>query len=63
MNTYDMERAVNETREQIKEADRLATSLANILRGRLRHVNSAGALKELKRELRDYNIHTGTWKQ
>lgn len=38
-----------------------ASRMARLLVGRLRHV-SEWHLKALKRELRDFNIHTGTWK-
>lgn len=63
MHLEDVERAVNEAREQMRLVDRQATSMAQLLRGRLRHVNSPAALKELKMELRNYNAHTGEWRQ
>jgi len=40
-----------------------ATSMAALLKGRLRDVNSHSTLKALKRELREYNIRTGRWSE
>ena len=57
-----MREAVKEARATLEAADSVATTLAALLAGRLRRVNSPYYLKQLKRELRDFNIHTGTWK-
>lgn len=59
----DMREAVNEAREVISSADAFAESMAEMIVGRLRHIDSSWVLERLKRELRDYNITTGTWKQ
>ena len=61
-NPFDtMRAAVAQARQVQQWADEHAHAMAVILRGRLRHVSS-GVLSDLKRELRDFNIHTGEWK-
>lgn len=61
-NAFDtMRAAVAEARATMNAADKMATQIAPLLRGRLRQCASWD-LKALKRELRDFNIHTGTWK-
>ncbi len=62
-NPYDdMRAAVESARATFRAADNAADAMANTLRGRLRHV-SGWQLAQLKRELRDFNIHTGRWKE
>lgn len=56
----DMRAAVEEAKMTFRAADDAARSMALILRGRLKHVPSY-ILKDLKRELRDFNITTGKW--
>lgn len=41
-------------------ADQSADIIANLLPGRLRKVRN-DTLRKLKRELREFNIHTGEW--
>ncbi len=61
-NAFDtMRAAIDEATRVQRAADEQAHAMARMLRGRLRHVG-AGILSELKRELRDFNIHTGEWK-
>lgn len=63
MNAFDtMRQAINDAKEVNRAADSMANSMATILEGRLKHVSS-WTLKSLKRELRDFNIHTGHWKE
>lgn len=61
-NPWDLMRAaMNEARRVMNAADEYADQAARICVGRLRRVD-AGTLRALKRELRDFNIHTGEWK-
>lgn len=53
--------AVNQARELNRAIDDQANTLADLLAGRLRKVTQY-RLAKLKRELRDFNIHTGEWK-
>lgn len=63
MNLEQLNEAVADAKETMRLADIAAYRVAHLLRGRLR---SAGIptymLEDLKRELRDFNLHTGTWK-
>lgn len=56
-------RAVNDANQQLRAADEVATDLARLLDGRLRRVNSAYILSRLKEQLRDFNMHTGKWRE
>lgn len=61
MNYWDqMETTLDEARAIQNAADSHATRMARMLRGRLRHVNRY-VLEDLKRELRNFNMHTGRW--
>lgn len=63
MNAFDqMRQAMSEAREAYRAADHFSTQMADTLRGRLRKVTSPSALAALKRELKDFNAHTGKWK-
>lgn len=63
MTLADMENAVEDARRTLAQADRATARLAGMLRGRLRRADIPPyILKALKRELADYNMHTGTWK-
>lgn len=53
--------AIIQSRELNRAVDANSNLLADLLDGRLRHVGSY-KLSRLKRELRDFNIHTGKWK-
>ena len=55
-------RAVVLAEQQIRATDQIATDMARLLRGRLNKVDSPWILKDLKRELANYNIRTGEWK-
>lgn len=60
-NAYDLlESAVTQAKAVMSASDRHAEQFARLLEGRLRHV-STYRLKELKRELRSFNMHTGRW--
>lgn len=62
-NAFDEVRtAVEQAQFQLQAADHVATNMAQLLRGRMRKVGSHAALTALKKELADYNIHTGKWK-
>ena len=61
-NAFDEIRsALSAARAANKAADDYATNMAEILRGRLRHVRPY-YLKQLKKELQDFNALTQTWK-
>lgn len=61
-NAFDtMRTALSEARAALGAADHYARQMAWLLDGRLRQVD-ANTLKNLKRQLRDFNIHTGDWK-
>jgi len=60
MNLNEVQNAVSAANNTLRDADRVASQMAGMLSGRLRHV-SPWALAELKRELRDFNMHTKEW--
>lgn len=63
-NPFDeIRRAVNEAGQQLRAADEVATDMARLLDGRLRRVTSTYVLSRLKEQLRDFNMHTGKWKE
>lgn len=63
MNIFDeMRGAVRQAESTLRAADSVADSMARLLEGRLQKV-SPSVLKQMKRELRNFNIHTGEWKQ
>lgn len=60
-NPFDeMKRAVQQARETKLAVEQQANSMAALLAGNLRGVDS-WYLKKLKQELRGYNMHTGRW--
>ena len=59
---WDMRRAIRDAKETIENADKVAASIAPILRGRLRRC-SPSDVAALKRELRDFNLTTHRWKE
>lgn len=61
MNWDDFRQAFSAARNTMNQADRAADDMADMLDGRLRKVSSY-RLAKLKRQLRDFNIHTGQWK-
>lgn len=64
-NAWDqMREAVSEAKAAIKASDSYVQSMAEMIAGRLRQSTTAGStLALLKRELRDFNIHTQRWKK
>lgn len=58
----DIRSAVQQARELNRACDQQANTLADLLEGRLQHVSTC-RLTKLKRELRDFNMHTGRWKE
>ena len=62
MNYGEMKTAVEDAERTLRFADMAADDMARMLIGRLRKVHTFGVLADLKRELKGYNIHTGTWK-
>lgn len=61
MNWDDFRTAFSQARNTFNQADSVAADMGSMLVGRL-HNCSRTTLESLKRELRDYNIHTGSWK-
>lgn len=62
-NKFDeMRQAVQEAKNTLDAADSVADDLARMLIGRLHRVQSSYTLAKLKRELRDFNMHTSSWK-
>lgn len=61
MNWDDFRQAFNTARNTMNQADSVANEMADMLDGRLRKV-SGYRLEKLKRQLRDFNMHTGQWK-
>lgn len=55
--------AVQAAREQLAAVDAQTGKMAGLLVGRLRHVDAPEALRDLKRELRDFDMTTGKWKK
>jgi hypothetical protein len=63
MKYYDMDNAIQQASEAISISDCYVNKMAQIIAGRLRHGGvSCGVLEQLKKELKDYNIHTSCWK-
>ncbi|MEN6431293.1 MAG: hypothetical protein ABFD06_00130 [Smithella sp.] len=56
----EMRESYREAERQIQAADAIVNDMAGMLQGRLRKV-STYKLSQLKRELREFNIHTGKW--
>lgn len=56
----EMRKAISESENVMRAADSCAADAARILVGRLRRC-APYTLKALKRELREFNIHTGEW--
>ncbi len=61
-NKFDlMRQAVSEAQHTMSAVDSQANNLANMLEGRLRKVQP-WVLARLKKELSQFNAHTGKWK-
>lgn len=61
MKYQDMVDAVEDAKATLERADWIANKTVKMLEGRLQSV-SPYFLKRIKRELRDFNITTGLWK-
>jgi len=61
MNWDDFRQAFSAARNTMNQADHIANDIADMLDGRLKKV-SGYRLAKLKRQLRDFNIHTGEWR-
>jgi hypothetical protein len=60
MRTSDVRSAVEEAKATLRAADNVASDFAYLLQGRLRSVYSS-YLRELKKELKNFNSRTGEW--
>lgn len=61
-NPFDsIQAAIRQARETRQACKAHATAMASLLRGNLRDVGNSDHLVALKKELRDFNIHTGRW--
>jgi hypothetical protein len=62
MNAFDqMRAAVSEAESTLRAVDKCSNDMAKLLVGRLRKADS-WTLAHLKRELKDFNVHTRKWK-
>jgi len=61
MELHETYRVINDAKETLANADRQATTLAEMLAGRLRKVN-VWDLCKLKRGLHSFNANTRKWK-
>lgn len=61
--TWDeVNQGYKDARNRIRETDAIVGDMASMLVGRLRQAGvSRSVLAKLKRELRNFNIHTGRW--
>lgn len=63
MEWREMHEAVEDARRTIVCADLFKQQMADLFAGQLQAARIGDyTLCRLKRELRDYNMHTGTWK-
>jgi hypothetical protein len=62
MSLHEMRNEISEARRTLENADEVAQQIAYVLEGRLRQVNGS-ALASLKKELKDFNANTWTWKE
>ena len=62
MNLFSMRREISQAGNVLRNADNVANDIAQLLPGRLKHV-SADTLKQLKTELKNFNAHTGKWRE
>jgi len=62
----EMLEAIDEAERVLNRADRLASDMVKMLKGRLRRVGDmwqeAQALDALKKELKNWNMKTHTWR-
>lgn len=62
MTISEIRLAKEQAESELRRVDMMLADLAEILAGRLRQIKSTRLLKNLKRELQDFNSHTQTWK-
>lgn len=65
MNYREAQEAISDASNTLRRADEMANDIIKLLPGRLRKINkyySVEAMKDLKRELKDFNAKTGEWK-
>jgi len=62
MSFSEINSEIYKARQVLNEADNAANQMAALLKGRLRKVSS-WELAALKKELKDFNAHTKTWKE
>lgn len=60
MELYEIQRALSKARSELKAVEDNASIMADLIAGNLRSI-PAYKLKRLKKELRDFNMHTQTW--
>ncbi len=64
MQWSEMNHAVNEARAIIDRADLFVAQMARLIAGKLKSGDvSAWTLTELKKELRDFDMRSGDWKE
>jgi hypothetical protein len=61
MYIHEMREAISKARRTLDSADAVAASIGYILENRLRQL-SHSTLAKIKKELKNYNSHTGEWK-
>jgi hypothetical protein len=62
-NAFDeMRRAVAQAKSTLQAVRENSSVMADLLVGNLRDVKWASTLRALKKELRDFDMTTGTWK-
>jgi hypothetical protein len=63
MKLEDMFSAINDAETALRHAEQCVPKMARLCVGRLRSTAvSDYTLKQLKKELQSYNMHTGRWK-
>lgn len=64
MNWSDFHQAVRDAKNDVEKGDKAIEELGYLMKGRLRSSGvPCSVLEALKRELKDYNIHTMSWKE
>ena len=61
MDLHEMRRDINRARMVLNNADSLVNEMAGLIEGKLKHV-SPYTLAKIKKELQNFNAHTGRWK-
>lgn len=62
MSSWDtMRDAISDAKRTMNQANEMAKQIAGLLRGRLRHVDP-DVLKQLKRELQEFDAQQKVWK-